>query len=116
MDERDWHAVQSDAGLGVDELEARCGRIRQCLLDVRHGVCNVMQAWPAIRQELAQRTIGACRRDELELSGPEVEKRTLDALDGRAVRDPRAKDRGVQGDALIQIGNCYANVVNLHFS
>ena len=75
-----------------------------------------MQAWPAIRQELAQRAIGACRRDELELSGPEVEKRTLDALDGRAVRDSRAKDRGVQGDALIQIGNCYANVVNLHFS
>src|SRR5713101_3302054 len=116
MDERDGHAVKSDARFSVDELEAGRGRLRQRLLDVRHGIRDVMQAWPAFGQELAQRSVWACRRDELELGRPQVEKRTFDALDGRAVRHSYAKDRGVERDAFVQVGNGDADVVDLHFS
>src|SRR5690348_13253030 len=116
MDERDGHAVQPDARFGVDELEAGRGRVGQRLPDVGHGVRDVVQARPAIRQELAQWGVRARRRDQLELSRPEIEKRALDAFDGRAMRDARAEDRGVQRDAFVQVGHRHTDVVDLHFS
>ena len=80
-----------DAGprLGVDQLDAGVGKLAQRRVDVVDPVGDVVEPGALALEELADRSVGAERAQELDVAVADVEQDGLDPLllDRLAVRE-----------------------------
>src|ERR1700694_551683 len=80
MDEGDHRAVQPHPRLGINELEARCPRIRKRLRDGGDAVSDVVETRPTLGEEPAHWRVRSGRAQELDFAGTGVDERGLDSL------------------------------------
>src|SRR3954464_15929712 len=114
MDEGDLETEHSLPWLRVDQLRAAGREIGERGTDVRNLVRDVVHSGPAVREELADRRLGAERREQLHAAAPPGDGRRLDALlgDGRAVLDLRAEEPFVGRHRLVEILDRDAEMVD----
>src|ERR1700716_1700823 len=109
--------VHAHPRFGVDELQARLSRVAQSPDDVRDPVCDMVQARPALRQELSNRRVVTKRRHQLEPTIAAPKKRRFQALllIGGAMHKLRTERRSVQPDRLVEIGHRHSDMMDSRY-
>ena len=114
MDERDLEAEEAAVGCLVDQLRAFGGELAQRLGEVVDLVRDVVDAGPALGEELAHRCLAAQRGDELDPALADPDGGGLDALrlNGRAMLDVAAEEPLVGPHGLVEVLDRHSDVVD----
>lgn len=114
MHERDLEPEHPLARLAVDQLGASCSEIGRSRSHVIDFVRDVMHAWPALREKLADRRIFTESRQELDPVVTDADRRRFDTLsiDAGAMLQPTAKETLVCVHRFVEIHNSDPDVVD----
>ena len=105
MDERDLQAEHPLPRRLVDQLDSVGLEADELRADVRSRERDVVQARAAVRQELADRRLGAQRSEQLDPGLADPQRRRLDALvlDALAMLERRSEERRPANDRRVEI-------------
>src|SRR5439155_24159102 len=114
MDECNLEPEEPTARYGVDQLGSGRLELGQGRADVVDLVGDVVHPRPALREELADGSLVAERREQLDAAFAHAQRRGLDALVGHgvAVLQLRTEEPLVRGDRLVEVGDSHAEMVN----
>src|SRR5205085_10529102 len=114
VDERDLEAEEPLPRLVVDQLRAAFGEVRQRLAQVVDLVGDVVHARPAVREELADRRVGAERGEQLDAALADADRSRLDALlrHELAVLELGAEEPLIRRERLVEVLDGDAEVVD----
>jgi uncharacterized protein len=114
VDERDLEAEHALPWLGVDQLDALPGQIREGRGDIVDLVGDVVHAGAALREKAAHRRIVAERSEQLDAARADLHRGCLHALllDQLPVLEPGAEHLLVGPHRLVEIRDRDADVVD----
>src|SRR5438270_850011 len=114
MHEGDLQTEHPPPRLGVDQLGAVADEVAEDDADILDLVGDVVHPGPALRQELAHRSVLPERREQLDAAPPDADGRRLDSLllDVDAVLEPAAEEALVHRDRFVQTGDREADMVD----
>lgn len=114
MHEGDLVAEHADARLGVDRLGAPADEVADSRAHVVDLVCHVVHAGPVLGQELSHRRVLAQRREKLDATAADEDRRGFDALllDLHPVLDPAAEEPLVRRDGFVEVGDGEPDVMD----
>ena len=114
MDESDLEPEDALPWLGVDQLDALSGEIRERCAEIVDLVGDVMHAGATAGEKTPHRRLVAERREQLHATVPDLHRRCLDALclDALPVLEPRSEQALVRLHRLVEIRDGDADVVD----
>jgi hypothetical protein len=114
VDESNLEPEEPTVRLVVDELDSLLGKPFQLTLKIAHLVCDVMHARPAAGEKLADRRLLAKRREQLDATVADAQRRRFDTLlDNRvAVLDLGAEELPIRVDRIVEILDGDSEMVN----
>jgi hypothetical protein len=114
MDERDLETEEPAARYAIDQLRARGLQLAERREQVIGLEGDVMHPRAAAREEAPDRRVVVGRRDELDATRSQEERRCLDSLlvEGLAMLEHRTEQPLVRRDGLIEVGHRETEVVN----
>src|SRR5438067_8488967 len=113
MQERDLEAEEALSRPVVDELDTLFLQLVERALYISDLVRDVVHPGPALGEELADGRVLAQRREQLDPSFSDAQRRRLDALlrNRLAMLDARAEDALVRRHRLVEVGDRDAEMV-----
>ena len=114
VDKGNLQAEHADPRDGVDQLDTVGRETCQRETDIVDLVRQVVNAWPAPREEASHRRVLAGWREQLDPAPADEDGRRLDTLlgDGFAVLEGGPEEADIGLDGLVEVGDSDADVMD----